>query len=372
MRVLITGGAGFIGSHLVDRSLAMGYRVRVLDNLEPRVHVNGCPPYISKDVEFIQGDVRNKTLLANVLKGVDIISHHAAYQDHMPDFSKFMSVNVTGTALLFELIKEKQIPVKRVIVASSQAVYGEGQYECPEHGRFLPSPRTIADLEQGFWDVKCPQCGRVAKPLRLREEFANPFNAYALSKYSEEMLAIRLGRLLDVPTVALRYSITQGARQSPFNAYSGICRIFITRLMNQEPPLLFEDGQQTRDFLHVQDLVDAHMCVLNHPEAEYHSFNVGSGRSTTLLEYVQLLMKAMGIKDIQPVISGEYRVGDSRHSVSSIDKLKRLGWKPKRDLSDIFQDYLNWIYNQNIVLGTYTHADKIMRDLGVIRRITQY
>ena len=368
MRVLVTGGAGFIGSHLVDRFLQLGYQVRVIDSLEKRVHPQGRPDYLPGDVEFIHGDVRDRDLLAKALRDVDIVSHQAAYQDYMPDYSKFISVNAHSTALLLEVIQEEQLPVQRIIVASSQAVYGEGQYECPEHGAFQPKARSQEDLDSGFWEIRCPVCQSVARPLLLREEFANPYNAYALSKWSQEMIALRLGRLIGIPTVALRYSITQGPRQSPFNVYSGICRIFTTRLLCGEPPIVFEDGQQTRDFVHVQDVVDAHMCVLENPAADYEAFNVGSGQPTTVMEYATLMMEVMDVQNLKPVFSGEYRVGDNRHSVSDISKLKALGWEPKRTLTDIFTDYLNWIQQQQIKPNAFRQADKAMRDLGVVRR----
>ena len=369
MNVLVTGGAGFIGSHLVDRFLDMGYQVCVLDNLEPRVHPRGRPDYLPSEVEFIHGDVRDKEVLAKALRDVNIVSHQAAYQDYMPDYSKFIGVNAYSTALFFELIQERRLPVQRMVVASSQAVYGEGQYRCPEHGMFQPLARSHEDLENGLWEVRCPTCGREAQPLLLQEDFANPFNAYALSKWSEEAIALRLGRLIGVPTVALRYSITQGPRQSLFNAYSGICRIFTARLLSGEPPIIFEDGQQTRDFIHVQDVVDAHMLVLENPATDYQAFNVGSGQATTVLEYANLLMEVMGVQGIQPVFSGEYRVGDNRHSVSDISKLKALSWEPKRTLRDILTHYLEWVQQQQIGLDAFRQADRVMRELGVVRKI---
>jgi dTDP-L-rhamnose 4-epimerase len=368
MRVLITGGAGFIGSHLVDRFLQMGYDVHVLDSLEPRVHPHGWPAYLPSEVDFIRGDVRDKHALAQALRGVDIVSHQAAYQDYMPDYSRFFSTNVASTALIYEIIREEHLPVRKVMVASSQAVYGEGQYLCETCGLFQPASRRVADLDQSSWELRCPQCGRPANPLRLREEYANPFNAYALSKLGEELAALRLGQLLGIPTVALRYSITQGPRQSPFNSYSGICRIFTTRLMNGDAPIIFEDGKQTRDFTHVQDLVDAHMLLLARDDTAFQSYNVGSGRSITVLEYARLLIEVMGMS-VEPVISGEYRVGDNRHSVSDISKLLALGWQPQRTLRDIFVDYLKWLATQDYRTESYRAADAAMRVAGVIRRV---
>src|SRR5438270_2154622 len=332
MRVLVTGGAGFIGSHIVDRHLKNGDRVRVLDSLERRVHPGGRPTYLPKEVEFINGSVLDRDLLKRALVGVDVVSHQAAYQDYMPDFSQFMSVNSVGTALIYEVIVESRLPVQKIIVASSQAVYGEGQYECPDHGFFLPSPRSQAQLYRACWEVECPACRKPSRSLLLDEKHANPYNQYAVSKLAEEKIALGLGWLHNIPTVALRYSITQGMRQSLFNQYSGICRIFFSRAMSDLPFVVYEDGQQSRDFIHVQDVVDANMLVLNDELANYQAFNVGSGRSMTVLEYAKAVGKRLS-KDVQIQICGEYRRGDNRHSVSSIEQLRSLGWRPKRELS---------------------------------------
>jgi len=368
MRVLVTGGAGFIGSHLVDRFMDMGYDVRVLDNLDPRVHPNGRPKYLSEKVDFIQGDVRDKNVLAEALRNVHIVSHQAAYQDYMPDYSRFIDVNAVSTALILEIIQEQGLNVRKVIVASSQAVYGEGQYLCEKCGILQPHNRNKVDLDLGRWELMCPTCLQETTPLLLSEEYANPFNAYALSKLSEEMIALRLGKILGIPTVALRYSITQGMRQSPYNAYSGICRIFTTRLLNGDPPVIYEDGLQTRDFVHVQDLVDAHMLVLEREDTAYEAYNIGSGRQTTVSEYANELISAME-KEASPLIPGEYRLGDNRHSVSDISKLKALGWQPKKTLREIFTDYLAWLKELNVCVDSYKEADHEMRQQGVIRKI---
>ncbi len=369
MRVLVTGGAGFIGSHIADRLLEEGYKVRIMDNLEERVHRDGTPNHIPEGAEFIQGDMRSKDDIAKALKGVDIVFHEAAYQDYMSDYSKFIHTNVVGTALIYEIINELNYPVQKIIIASSQAVYGEGQYNCKEHGSFQPFPRTLSQLDQGEWEIRCPVCGKHADPLPHREQFPNPYNQYALSKYSQELAGLRLGRLLGIPTVALRYSITQGPRQSLYNQYSGICRIFTLRLINGQPPIIYEDGHQLRDYTHIDDVVEANMLVLSDARADYEVFNVGSGRGTTVLEYAQLLAKALGKEEeIQPEISGKYRVGDTRNSVSSIEKLSRLGWKPQKGLEEIFADYLTWVESMADLNDYFTEADRLMRETGVVRK----
>ena len=374
MRILVTGGAGFIGSHIVDRLLSMGYVVRILDNLEPRVHPKGKPPWIPKDAEFMMGDIRDKGTLSKALEGVQVVFHEAAYQDYMPDFSKFFHTNTVSTSLIYEIIVEKKLDIKKVITASSQAVYGEGQYRCSnalcgrQNAVIQPQSRQRSQLEGGEWELKCPDCGAGIENLMLSEEYANPYNQYALSKYAQELTTIRLGKLHGIPNTALRYSITQGPRQSLYNQYSGICRIFTQRLLNNHPPIIYEDGHQRRDYIHIKDVVDANMLVLEKEESNYEVYNVGSGRVTTVLEYAQNLSSKLG-KEIKPLIPGEFRLGDNRHSVSSIGKLKKLGWAPKKSLDDIFEDYIDWIKSIGDLSNYFSEAEKAMRSSGVIRSI---
>jgi dTDP-L-rhamnose 4-epimerase len=365
VRVLVTGGAGFIGSHLVDRFLSDGFRVRVLDSLEPKVHPNGRPSYLSSRVEFLQGSVTDKELLRCALKDVDVVSHQAAYQDYMPDFSRFLHVNAVGTALIYELILQDRLPVKKVIVASSQAVYGEGQYDCPEHGFFIPQPRSQEQLASGEWNVTCPRCGTLAHSRPLREEYTNPYNQYAVSKLAEEKTAVGLGWLHGIPTVALRYSITQGARQSLYNHYSGVCRIFFSRAMADLPLTIYEDGNQTRDFVHVQDVVDANMLVLEREDANFEAFNVGSGRCMSVSEYAHAVLKKLS-SNAPRQVPGEYRRGDNRHSVSSVEKLSRLGWRPRRPFSLILDDFSAWIDSIGGIPQQVQDAYSEMRDAGVV------
>jgi dTDP-L-rhamnose 4-epimerase len=365
MRVLVTGGAGFIGSHLVDRFLHDGYRVRVLDNLDPKIHPHGYPKNLSSEVEFIQADVTDRRALLAALRDVDVVSHQAAYQDYMPDFSRFIHVNAESTALIYELIVEAKLDVKKVIVASSQAVYGEGQFRCASHGFFQPSPRSRQQLENRRWEVECPVCQQPSEPCGLEEQYANPFNQYAVSKLAEERVALGLGWLHGIPTVAMRYSITQGPRQSLYNHYSGICRIFFSRAMSGLPLVLYEEGRQTRDFVHVQDVVDANMLVLERDEANFQAYNVGSGKATSVAAYADAVRAKLG-SDVPLEIPGEYRRGDNRHSVSSIEKLQKIGWAPRRLLSQILDDFLYWIESTGGIPSGIPDAYSDMKHAGVV------
>ena len=369
MRVLVTGGAGFIGAHLVDRFLQEGFHVRVLDSLDPKVHPGGRINGLPARVEFIRGDVTDRDVLLAALQEVDVVSHQAAYQDYMPDFSRFMLVNAVGTSLLYELIVQEKLQIKKVIVASSQSVYGEGQYACSDHGFFLPVPRSRKQLALGQWEVKCPQCGKQAEPSLLKEARTNPYNQYAVSKLAQEKIALGMGWLHGIPTVALRYSITQGPRQSLFNQYSGVCRIFVGRALKKEPLIVYEDGRQTRDFVHIADVVDANMHVLEQDDANFQAFNVGSGKPTTVLEYANLVLAKLP-SNVGIDVSQEYRRGDNRHSVSNIDKLKHLGWKPQRGLSQILDDFLAWVESIGGIPEHIHDAYGDMRTAGVILRAT--
>jgi dTDP-L-rhamnose 4-epimerase len=366
MRALITGGAGFIGSHLADRLLREGFWVRVLDTLDEKIHPGGKPAYLPTEVDFVQGSVTDVQAVEFALRDIDVVFHEAAYQDYMPDFSRFLHVNAVGTALLYETIVRHRLPIKKVIVASSQAIYGEGQYVCALHGVFAAVPRTQRQMSMGDWEVACPECGKSAQRRLLDEGQPNPYNQYAVSKLAQEKSALGLGWLFEIPTVALRYSITQGPRQSLHNHYSGICRIFFSRALNHDPLIVYEDGKQSRDFVHVEDVVGANILALVNASADFEAFNVGSGQPKTVLEYaesvLQLLQSSSSIQ-----VRGEYRRGDSRHSVSDIQKLGRLGWRPRKSFSDILSDFLAWIESIGGIPRNIPDAYVDMKMQGVVR-----
>jgi dTDP-L-rhamnose 4-epimerase len=368
-KALVTGGAGFIGSHTVDLLLSKGYSVRVLDSLAPPVHVDGClPSYVPSDVEFIQGDVRHREVMRRALEGVDVVVHLAAYQDYLTDFSKFFDVNATATALLYELIVNERLPVSKIVVASSQSVYGEGKYRCPEHGDQYPSLRQEGQLHARAWEVVCPVCGGAMRYLLTDEAVVKPHNQYAMSKYAEEMIAINLGKRYSIPSVAMRYSITQGPRQSFRNAYSGICRIFVTRMLAGHQPVAYEDGGQLRDYVYVGDVARANVLVLEDPRADYGVFNVGGGQAVSVLDYARLVAEVLGVS-IQATVPGEYRFGDTRHIVSDISRLAALGWAPAVALPQIIGAYAEWAAQQPGLEDYYTQAEQVMKRLGTVRSV---
>jgi dTDP-L-rhamnose 4-epimerase len=367
MKILVTGGAGFIGSHTCDRLLALGHQVVILDALTPPVHRGGRPAYLSPGADFCQGDVRNRELVTNLLRRADAVYHFAAYQDYLPDFSRFSEVNVVSTAMLYEIIVAERLELARVVVASSQAAMGEGLYECPADGQQLPGMRPHAALAAGQWDIPCPQCGGPLELQATPEHVSNPQNAYGMSKLGQEMVAINLGRRYGIPTVALRYSIVQGPRQSVYNAYSGACRIFCLNYRQGRAPTLYEDGEAVRDYVNIDDVVDANVLALQDDRAAGRVFNVGGGRAITTRELADMVRRQYGSS--QPgVVTGEYRFGDTRHIVSDISALEGLGWAPRRTPADSVRAYAAWLENMKGIDGVLTEADSRMRALGVIRR----
>lgn len=368
MRILVTGGAGFIGSHTCDRLLSLGHDVMVLDALTEPVHPGGRPPaHLRSEIDFYQGDVRNRDLLANLLRRADAIYHFAAYQDYMTDFARFSDVNVVSTALIYELIVAGGLDIARVVVASSQSAMGEGLYRCPADGEQLPGMRLERELAAGRWEIPCPRCGGVMEMQATPERVSNPQNAYGMSKLGEEMVAVNLGRRYDIPTVALRYSIVQGPRQSVYNAYSGACRIFCLSYSRGIPPTVYEDGGAIRDYVNVDDVVDANVLVLDDDRAVGQVFNVGGGTPVTTLELAEIVMRQYGSAR-GAAVTGEYRFGDTRHILSDISALRKLGWEPRRAPAESVAAYAEWLAGLDGLDGVLDQANSRMRALGVVRK----
>ena len=368
MRILVTGGAGFIGSHTVEVLLAHGHTVRILDGLMPPVHPRRVKPWIPPGAQFLRGDVRKRRDWEAALEGVDAVYHFAAYQDYLLDFGTFFHVNVVGTALLYEVAVRRRLPLRKVVVASSQAVYGEGRYRCAEHGACFPDIRSRARLDRGEWEVPCPQCGGAMVSEPTDETFVNPQNQYALSKHAQESLALRLGHQYEIPTVALRYSIVQGPRQSFYNAYSGACRIFCLAVHHGRRPVVYEDGRQVRDFVNIRDAVRAGLLVLDRPEADGQAFNVGGGVPYTIMDFAHTVIKAFGA-DMEPEVTGEYRFGDTRHICSDIRRLRALGWEPTESPEQSVAEYVAWLRTFPRVPDVLAQAARRMRRTAVLRRV---
>ena len=367
MKILVTGGAGFIGSHTCDRLLSLGHEVVVLDALTQPVHRNGRPAYLSPEVDFYLGDTRNRDLVGNLLRRVDAVYHFAAHQDYMPDFSRFSDVNVVSTALLYEIIVAERLDLARVVVASSQAAMGEGLYQCAVDGEQVPGMRPEYTLAAGQWDIPCPECGGALDMQATPERISNPQNAYGISKLSEEMVAINLGRRYGIPTVALRYSIVQGPRQSVYNAYSGACRIFCLSYLQGQAPTLYEDGGAIRDYVNIDDVVDANILVLEDDRAAGRVFNVGGGTAVTAREFADIVRRQYG-SELPAVVTGEFRFGDTRHIISDISALQELGWKPKRSPDESVAAYAKWLAGLEGLDGVLVEASARMRALGVVRK----
>ena len=368
MKVLITGGAGFIGSHTADRLLKEGYEVRVLDSLQKPIH-NAIPEYLDDRIEFMAGSATDVRALTEALQGVDYVYHLAAFQDYLPYFSKFVDVNVSSTARIYEIIVRDNLPIKKIIVASSQATLGEGLYLDSDGNEVLPDMRLEEDLKKGIWEPRPPK-GKEIYCARTPERVSNPQNPYGMSKIAEEMFALQLGKRYGIPSVAMRYSIVQGSRQSFYNAYSGACRIFCLAFHQGKEPQIYEDGNQIRDFINIHDVVDANLLVLEDDRANYEMFNVGGGAPITVKHFAETVAEVFGVEDYDPKPCGKYRFGDTRHIWSDISKLESLGWKPTRTIYDSVSEYKEWLNSASSIDNIIEYCSKKMIELNVLRDVS--
>jgi dTDP-L-rhamnose 4-epimerase len=368
-RALVTGSAGLIGSHIVDLLVREGWYVRALDNLEPQTHRRGKPRWINEKAEFVEADLRDRVAITAALDNVDIIFHQAAYGGYMPEITKFVHVNSLGTAQMLEIIREKGLPVRKVVVASSQAVYSEGAGHCPKHGLIFPSVRPIEQLRNGDWQVHCPHCGAITKPVPTPENApVGGETVYGLTKVDQERLVLLWGKQVGIATVALRYSCTYGPRQSIFNPYTGVIAIFCTRLLNDLPPVLYEDGEQTRDFSFVEDVARANLLAVETDRLDGLAVNIGSGRGIPIREIAEQLSDILKV-DIAPEINREFRPGEMRHLTSDIALAQSAGYKPTVDLSDGIARYIRWIRNQSDIRDYFSEASEILKNKGIVHRV---
>lgn len=366
-RVLVTGGAGFIGSHTCDFLLKENYDVIILDSLSEKTHYkNEFPYYIDDKVEKVHGNVLDENLMLNLLKRVDYIIHLAAEMDLNPDFSKFINVNTRATALIFELIVKNQLSIKKVVIASTQFVYGDGKWECDTHGEFIASSRNIEDLRNGIWDYRCPKCFKLSKPIENTEIFQNPPNHYALSKYFQEMIGIKLGRLYSIPTTCLRYSIVHGPRQSLKNTYSGALRSFAICLSNNIKIPTYEDNKSLRDFVSVYDVARANVFMLENEESNFEVYNIGGEEYLSVYDLAEIISDKLNTK-LEFNKLQEYRVGDVRHTISSISKLKSLGFEYVSNEHEAIEQYLKWFKTQTVDIGRFKETQKRIREIGIIK-----
>src|SRR5881227_1321274 len=368
-RALVTGGAGLIGSHVVDLLVNEGWKVRALDNLEPQTHRRGKPAWLNKKAEFIYGDLRDRDTIIAALDKTDVVFHQAAYGGYMPEITKYVHVNSLATAQMLEVVREKNLPVRKIIVASSQAVYSEGAGICPHHGLVFPNVRPLEQLRTGDWSVRCPICQDVTTSAPTPENAPiGGETVYGLTKVDQEKLVLLWGKQIGIPTVALRYSCTYGPRQSIFNPYTGVIAIFCTRLLNDLPPVLYEDGEQTRDFSFVEDIARANLLAAATDRLDGLPANVGSGKGVAVREIAQRLGEALGIK-IAAEINGEFRPGEMRHLISGTDTIRAAGYVPQVDLREGLDRYLDWIRSQSDVRDYFSEAAENLRNKGIVHRV---
>lgn len=349
-KLLITGGAGFIGSHLCDTFLEKGHSVRILDNLSEQVHGPDCsrPSYLHSDVELIKGDVRNKSAVKKALHGIDQVYHLAAsvgVGQSMYEIAHYTDVNNMGTATLLEVLAEK--PVEKLVVASSMSVYGEGLYR-NSRGEIVPGyERNLSDLKQGKWELY-DEDNNVLVPVSTNESKPPVLGSvYALSKYDQEQMCLLIGRAYNIPVVALRFFNVYGTRQALSNPYTGVLAIFASRYMNEKPPVIFEDGEQKRDFVHVKDVVNAITLAGETQKGNGLVFNIGSGRSYTVNYIAESLAEVIGKKHIQPSLTGKYRAGDIRHCFADISRAENiLGYRPLVNFKDGLAELAQWLEGQ--------------------------
>ena len=365
MHVLITGGAGLIGSHTADTLLARGHRVRILDNLSLPTHAG--EPELPARAEFLRGDVGRPDDCHEALRGVDAVFHLAALGGVAAEPRRYIDVNAAGTAVLLDAIRARREPLRKLIVASSVAVYGEGVYSCAAHGSFHAATRPLAQLERSEWDVRCPTCGAAGSAASIDERTpAAPYGAHAVSKFAQERLALAFGAEAGVSVTAMRYFLAYGPRQSLTNPYTGVCSIFLSRLLNDLPPMLYEDGRQTRDFVYVGDVAAANALVLEHDGAAGRVFNAGTGRGHALADVAERLARGVD-KPVHAHTLGRFRPGDARHLVADISDLAALGYRPAVTLEEGLARTCEWARSHGRVLDVFGPAEQALQRSGVVR-----
>ncbi len=368
-KILVTGGAGFIGSFIVDALIKTGHDVRIFDNLDPQVHSDGKPDYINPKAEFILGDITNRKQLSKALEDVEIIFHEASavgVGQSMYKIAHYTKVNSYGTALLLDLIVNSNNNVKKIIFASSMVSYGEGLYKCEDDGLVRPGLRPEKQLKAKEWECKCPICKKEIKPVPTPEDIKqNSVSIYAINKKNQEEMMLNVGKIYGIPIVALRYFNVFGPRQSLSNPYTGVVAIFMSRIKNNNPPIVYEDGLQTRDFISVYDVVNANLLAMEKNSGNYQVFNVGSGNPITIKSIAETIAKLYG-KNIKPNISGKFRKWDIRHCYADISKIRdKLEFEVKTSFEEDLKELISWSAKKKAT-DKFDIATKELEERGLI------
>ncbi len=351
MIVLVTGGAGFIGSFLVDELIKKGHEVTIFDNLEPQVHNGKIPPFLNTEATFVKGDIRNYEEIKSAVVNAEIIFHYAArvgVGQSMYKIKDYVNTNELGTANLLHVLANEKHKVKKVIVASSMSIYGEGSYYCEKCKKeFHNIERTVDQLKKQEWELNCPDCSNQLNSIPTKEsKVLASGSVYAINKKTQEQLTLTVCKAYNIPAVALRFFNTYGPRQSLSNPYTGVAAIFMSRIKNNNPPIIFEDGAQARDFVSVHDVVQASILAMNKDEANYQVFNVGSGEKTTIMDVANTLIKIFG-SNVSPTTNQEFRKGDIKHCYADISKIKKIGYHPKMSFEQGMRELVDWSKNQD-------------------------
>ena len=368
-RVLVTGGAGFIGSHLVDALLARGFAVRLLDNLDPQAHEGGQPRFLSAEAELMVGDLRDRDVVRRSLEGVEVVFHEGGMVGNgqsMYEIHRYVDVNAGGTAILMEEVLARRDVVRRVVAASSMVVYGEGAYRCDDHGD-TPATRLESDLGARRWEPRCPICRRTLVASPTAEDWPlQPMSPYAISKRDSEEIVLTSARAHGMDAVALRYLNVFGPRQALGNPYTGVAAVFCARLRSGRRPVIFEDGGQRRDLVHVSDIVRANLLAMESPLAPGYAINIGTGTSITVLELARSLGQALGV-DLDPDVTEQYRAGDIRHCFADLTRAQRLlGFQAAADRQASLQELAEWVAHQPDIDRSEL-ALSMLRDRRLIR-----
>jgi dTDP-L-rhamnose 4-epimerase len=370
-KVLVTGGAGFIGTHLCKRLLEKNYDVIVYDNLSPQIHGENkeIPKWMKDRCTFIKEDIRDRETLKKEILKADKIVHLVAETgvgQSMYEIQRYTDVTIQGTSILWDILVNEKNHVNKFILASSRAVYGEGKYYCEKCGIIYPESRSMEALKKGKWDLCCNICGEHLKLKATDEESAlKTTSIYAICKKTQEEISMTMGKALDIPVSVLRYQNVYGPLQSLNNPYTGILSIFTSRLRNGKAIQVYEDGLESRDFVHVEDVVDGTILALENENANYEVFNIGNGKSTTVFHLAEILTKYID-KDLKPEITGNYRVGDIRHCYADISKAQKiLGYIPKCDIEMGIKDFLSWAQNQE-TKDFSDNAENELREKGFL------